>query len=109
MKNPRKSLLRCQQCTASVKVRFSVIYTLLKVHNPFQYQLPGLLHSGGYYHHDQQNLKGKMKHCRERAPHERRYSDITGCIFFRRSHYDAAAVALLGGVRVLALVDLRLG
>jgi hypothetical protein len=47
MKNPRKSLLRCQQCTASVEVRFSVIYTLLKVHDPFQYQLPGLLHSGG--------------------------------------------------------------
>jgi hypothetical protein len=53
-------------------------------------------------------LEGKMKHCRERAPHERRYSDITGCIFSRRSHYDAASVTLLGGVRVLALVDLTL-
>lgn len=27
---------------------FSVIYTLLKVHEPFQYQLPELLHTVGY-------------------------------------------------------------
>lgn len=47
-----------------------------------------------------------MKHCRERAPHERRYSDITLHLLFRRSHYDAAAITLLGGVGVLALVDL---
>jgi hypothetical protein len=47
-----------------------------------------------------------MKHCHERAPHERRYSDITGCIFFSPLHYDAAAITLLGGVGVFALVDL---
>jgi hypothetical protein len=63
------------------------------------------MHSGGIITTTNQT-KGKMKYCRERAPHERRYSDMTDCIFSRPLHYDAAAITLLGGIGVFALVDL---